>query len=115
MMNCGVESVLNKVIIFYCRSECQKQINGFKQPQYKKFSTKEEAEEFIAKKKDGTVDNRKKVSSTSKDEENGTKKDKSSSEGKCSFSNNNGNNNLILNPIILAYILCQINILILFK
>ena len=84
-----VDAVLKKVIIFYCRSECQKQINGFKQPKFKKFNTHEEAEEFIQGKKNNTVDKRMNVSSTSKDE-NGTKKGKSSSNGAGSSSNSRG-------------------------
>jgi len=39
-------------------SECQKQTMGFKGPQFKKFNTKEEAQEFIDKHTKGVVDKR---------------------------------------------------------
>ena len=45
---------------FYFRKECEKQVKGFKGPQFKKFNTREEAEEFIQQKCGGVVDKRKK-------------------------------------------------------
>ena len=43
------------------RKECEKQVKGFKGPQFKKFNTREEAEEFIQQKSGGIVDKRKKT------------------------------------------------------
>lgn len=58
-----------------CRSECQKQVQGFKGPQFKKFSTKEEAEEFIQQHIGNVVDKRKlDKTSISEDSSNGAKK-----------------------------------------
>jgi viroplasmin and RNaseH domain-containing protein len=42
-----------------CRPTCQKQVQGFRGPQFKKFDTREEAEEFIAQRTGGVVDKRK--------------------------------------------------------
>ncbi|KAF2363007.1 Ribonuclease H1 N-terminal [Trinorchestia longiramus] len=59
-------------------SECQKQVQGFKCPQFKKFATREEAEDFVAQRVQGVIDKRAKKtdSNSSSSVEPATKKKK---------------------------------------
>ena len=67
------------------RSVCQKQIQGFKGPQFKKFSTREDAEEFIQARQGSVVDKRKAEPNKSTSVENETKKADKSKNARKSF------------------------------
>lgn len=64
-------------------SECQKQVQGFRGPQFKKFATREEAEDFIGQRVGNVVDKRKSPEAAAADDasSNGAAKKRKTEDG----------------------------------